>query len=375
MRKILVLGSALLLFAGLSSAQSSRQIKATYSDGYNTKQEIYIPSFKEDGKQTKVRNVILLIGDGMGFGSVNAAMYANGGLTMTSLQAIGFVRTQSTSAFNTDSAASGTAYATGHKTSNNSLGVDSKGERLDNICEKLAPLGYISGIVTTDRITGATPAAFYAHNAQRSDDKGIWQDFAASNFGFVAAGSKKHYNEVDGTTQDAIKNKYNVVHALEDYQADGKPLVYLPVSTGSDRGDFLPSCAQLAIEHLTAQSNKGFFLMVEGATIDHKAHNNNAETLVADILDFDKAVEAAVRFAEQDGHTLVIVTADHETGMANVNKADAETGYASMHFAHKGHSGMMVPLFAYGPHSKDFVRVQENSDVGNMIYALLTARK
>lgn len=135
------------------SAQN-REVIAASGDTYAEKQGSYTPSFKRDGKNARVRNVILLIGDGRGQGAVNAAMYANGGeLTMTNLQCFGYVRTQSADNFTTDSAASGTAYATGQKTNNGYLGVDTAKVKITNIPEILAPLGYACGVLSTDNST------------------------------------------------------------------------------------------------------------------------------------------------------------------------------------------------------------------------------
>ena len=142
-----------------------------------------------------------------------------------------------------------------------------------------------------------------------------------------------------------------------------------------DRGDYLPATTEMAIEYLSARSKKGFFLMVEGARIDKSEHSNDFPGTVKEALDFDKAVEAAIRFAERDGHTLVVISADHETGATILSKAEPENGYALGIFASKGHSPMMVPLFAYGPRSREFSGTQENSDVANKILAILGAKK
>ena len=160
-----------LLFAPLwlgAQGTEPEEVKAYRGSVYVEQQSTYTPSFRIDGKNTRVRNVILLIGDGMGQGAVNAGMYANGGsLTLTNLRTIGYVRTQSADNFTTDSAASGTAYATGVKTNNGYLGKDPAKRNITNIPEYLAPLGYACGVLSTDDLNGATPAAFFAHQAAR----------------------------------------------------------------------------------------------------------------------------------------------------------------------------------------------------------------
>ncbi len=354
-----------------------KEARAFTGEYYATQQSTYTPSFKVDGTNAKVRNVILLIGDGMGQGAVNAAMYANGGkLTMTNLHTFGYVRTQSADNFTTDSAASGSAYATGQKTNNGYLGVNPEKERIANIPEKLAPLGFACGVVSTDDLNGATPAAFFAHQAGRNAKDDIWSDLPGSSLIFASAGTQHAFETLPIGIQESIQREFTVVYNPTDPAGNGaKRLLYLPRTVGDDRGNYLPETTEMAIEYLSANSKKGFFLMVEGAHIDHGAHANNTAQTVKETLDFDKAVEAAIRFAERDGHTLVIISADHETGATTLLRGEPADGYVSTGFASRGHSPMMVPLFAYGPRSRDFSCVQENSDVSNKIVAILKGDK
>ena len=377
MKKNLIL-SFLALCASLTlSAQTENQeITVASAGAYATQQSTYTPSFKVDGTNAKVRNVILLIGDGMGHGAVNAAMYANDGLTMTNLKTFGLVRTQSADNFTTDSAASGTAYATGQKTNNGFVGMNTERERISNIPEYLTPLGYACGVLSSDDLNGATPAAFFAHQAARGDKEEIWADLPGSVLKFASAGKQSTFESMPILTQEAIKRAFTVVYDPKDPAVAGSErLLYLPESVGLDRGDYLPATTEMAIKYLSQRSKKGFFLMVEGARIDKHEHGNELPETLAETLDFDKAVEAAVRFAEQDGHTLVIISADHETGATILTGGDQETGFVRTVFASKSHSPMMVPLFAYGPHSRDFSGVQENSDIANKILRLLGAKK
>ncbi|MCR5070914.1 MAG: alkaline phosphatase [Bacteroidales bacterium] len=361
----------------LSAQEANREITAQLAESYAELQSTYTPSFKVDGTNAKVRNVILLIGDGMGHGAVNAAMYANGGaLTMTNLRTFGLVRTQSADNFTTDSAASGTAYATGQKTNNGFVGMNTEREPIPNIPEMLTPLGYACGVLSTDNLSGATPAVFFAHQAARGEKEAIWADLPASALKFASAGTQSAFESMPLSTQDAIKKTFTVVYDPKDPAVAGSErLLYLPKSVHLDRGDYLPATTEMAINYLSQRGKKGFFLMVEGARIDKHEHNNELPETLAETLDFDKAVEAAVRFAEKDGHTLVIISADHETGATLLNGGDPETGYVRVTFTSGSHTPMMVPLFAYGPHSRDFGCVQENSDVANKILQLLGAKK
>ena len=374
-RKLILL--AALVALGVSAQAQNKEVKAASGDYYATRQSAYTPSFAADGTNRRVRNVILMIGDGMGVGAVNAALYANGGeLTMTNLRTVGFVRTQSADNFTTDSAASGTAYATGQKTNNGYLGMNPAKEVIPNIPELLAPLGYACGVLSTDDLNGATPAAFFAHQPARGMKDEIWADLPGSSLLFASAGTQATFEGLPFATQEEIRRRYTVVYDPDDDDVeDSERLLYLPKSVNLDRGDYLPATTEMAIEYLSERSRKGFFLMVEGARIDKSEHSNDFPGTVQEALDFDKAIEAAVRFAERDGHTLVIISADHETGATILSKADPQTGYALGVFASKGHTPMMVPLFAYGPHSREFSGVQENSDVANKILRLLGGKK
>ena len=371
---IIALSLSLVSFA---QSPAGREVKATQGEVYVQKQSSYTPSFKNDGKEKGIRNVILMIGDGMGVGAVNSAMYANGSLTMTNLRTFGYVRTQSANNFTTDSAASGTAYATGVKTNNGYVGMSVDGQKLQNLPEKLAPLGYACGVLSTDNLDGATPAAFFAHQSERGAASSIWADLPQSSLLFASAGSSEVFGKLDLKTQEAIKAAYSVVYSPDDEAVSGSArLLYLPGSVQYDkRGNYLPETTEMAIEYLSSRSKKGFFLMVEGARIDKESHGNHYDGTVRETLDFDKAVEAAIRFAEKDGHTLVIISADHETGGIILSRGVPEDAYVQGVYTSRGHTPMMVPLFAYGPYSREFTGVQENSDVSNKIYSLLSGRK
>ena len=371
--------SVLALLIALSAPaqdNAKKEIKAVSGETTVVQQGSYTPSFAVDGTKKKVRNVILMIGDGMGLGAVTAAMYANGGeLTMTNLRHLGYVRTQSASSFTTDSAASGTAYATGIKTNNGFVGVDPSKKPVANIPEKLAPAGFACGVVSTDNMNGATPAAFFAHQPARGMKEAIWGDLPLSSLCFASAGTMPEFNGLPAETQKALKENYKLVGSLDAFSAADHKVVYLPQSvTYEERGDFLPATTAKAIEFLAAQSKKGFFLMVEGARIDKESHGNNCEGTVRETLDFDKAVEAAIRFAEKDGQTLVIISADHETGAVVLRNCKPEKGWIEISYSTGSHSPITVPLFAYGPHSTDFCCFQENSDVSNKIVALLLGK-
>lgn len=340
--------------------------------------ETYTPSFDSDGTDIPVKNIILMIGDGMGLAHISSALYANNGkLTLANLRTCGFVKTQSADQFTTDSAASGTAYSTGVKTKNGALGVNEKNEIIKNLPENLIDFNIVSGIVTTDNLDGATPAAFFAHQPNRNMSTEIWRDIIYSPLSFFAAGSLELLKKQPKDFQEKIKQRFKIVDDLKKINTKDKQSIgYLPPqketsSKADGRGNYLPETTQAAIDFLSKKSENGFFLMVEGARIDKSAHKNDFSTLVREVLDFDLAVEKAIRFAEAEGNTLVIITADHETGALSLRSGNLANNTVKGVFVSKGHTPIIVPLFAFGPHSREFSGIQENNDVSDKILNLL----
>ncbi len=332
--------------------------------------EVYTPAFGYLNKKGKVKNVILLFGDGMGLAQLYAGYTANGGkLTIFNMKEIGFSKTSSADDYITDSAAGGSAIATGKKTKNRSIGVDTTGKSCPNLAELLYPKGLKCGVVSAGDITDATPAVFYAHQVERDWSERIAADFMNSNIDVLIGGnpsafSKRHDNR-NLLTELAGKN-YQILtdfNEIDQIKA-GKAVILDDSATRSKikgRGDFLRISAQKSISLLS--NPKGFFLMIEGAQIDYGGHANNIQYVVREMLDFDLAVAEALRFADKDGETLVIVTADHETGGLTLLGGDYSRGMVDGQFSSTDHTAVMVPVFAYGPHSEDFRGVYENTEI------------
>lgn len=343
----------------------------------------YQPTFKSDGAKKKPLNIILMIGDGTGLAQITSGYYANGGeLTLTNLRHLGLVTTQSSSDFTTDSAASGTAWATGQKTYNYAVGVDEEKHPIPNIPERISEKGIISGVVSTDLLDGATPASFFAHQPNRGMAREIWADLPGSRLSFFAAGDKERFESMPQETRDAVQARFTVVNRLDDPRAAAADrLGYLPTKVEAGyivdgRTDFLPVSTRCAIDFLKnhAARKKGFFLMVEGARIDKAAHANQFESMVKEMLDFDKAIAEAIRFADEDGNTLVLISADHETGALSIADGAPEKGNVSGTFAATWHTAIPVPIFAYGPHAQDFIGVQGNDQIARRILELFLTR-
>ena len=320
--------------------------------------EVFRPTFESDGKNFKPQNIILLIGDGNGLTQISATAFANNGeLSVTQLKNIGFLKTQSSDDFTTDSAGAATAMATGHKVPNRYIGVDSLGNSIPNITEILAENGFISGLVTTDEITGATPGAFYAHQKDRSMSESILKDLWKSNLSLAvsAGGSAREdwqkssdFKLLESSKKLALSSENKVSLILKNTSKDKE--MPLPLYTAvSDGLSFLK------------RKKMPFFLLVEGAKIDSYGHANDIAGVVMEGISFDKAVTEALKFADDNGNTLVLITADHETGGLAIPQGNLIKNEIEGDFTTDDHTGTMIPIFAYGPRSDMFQGVYENN--------------
>lgn len=370
----------LLALAAVTAFQLNAQkiVKGSIEDV--PAQGSYHPTYSSDGADYRPMNVILMIGDGTGLAQISAGYFANNEeLTYANLKYMGWVTTKSADAFITDSAASGTAYSSGYKTYNGAVGVDVKKRPQPNIPERVIKQGIISGVVSTDDLNGATPACFFAHQPYRGMTDEIWADLPASVIKYFAAGSKEVFEARPLETQKAINKVFTVVNSLDDPKIEAADRVgVLPpaVETGyivKGRTDFLPRATRQAIDflHQRAKDGKGFFLMVEGARIDKACHSNDFPSAVKELLDFDKAIAEAIKFADEDGNTLVVISADHETSGLVVWGGEPKKGNVEGVHISGGHTATPVPIFAYGPHAQDFIGVQGNEQVAQKILKLL----
>lgn len=319
----------------------------------------------------KPKNIILLIGDGMGVTQISAAMtVADDHLNIKKLKYIGLQQTHSASDYITDSGASGTALATGKKTNNYSIGVDTSGNPVKSILEYGEEEGLLTGLISTSAIVHATPAAFIAHQKSRSDYERVALDFLKTDVDVMIGGGSKYFNQREDEINliDSLKQKgYQVACDLNNIAKDNKKLAVFtaeghnpPVLEG--RGDMLVEATKIALEKLS-NTDKGFFLMVEGSQIDWGGHDMDIDYLLSELIDFDKAVGAALEFAENNGETLVIVTADHECGGLSITGGDIEKNTVEVSFAVDHHTPVMVPVFAYGPDAESYQGIYDNTDL------------
>jgi alkaline phosphatase len=334
-------------------------------------------------KQPVVRNVILLIGDGMGLYHQYVAYTANkGSFEVERCQYVGIAKTAAANNYITDSAAAGTAIACGEKTNNGMLGVLPDGTPLKSMLEYAAENGRTTGMVVSCELTHATPAAFVAHVDSRSENDDIALDLAHNNINVAIGGGRKFFEErADGKNlSDSMKAKgFSVAYTVDEVKSvrNGNLLGLLAEVSPERypaRGEMLTAGTETAINILN-QNKKGFFLMVEGSQIDWAAHENNQGEVISEMLDFDRTIKIALDFAERDGQTLVIVTADHETGGMLITRGNLQSGNMTLSFTSTGHAGVPVPVYAYGPGAERFTGIYENTEFLPKVLGLLGIKR
>ena len=385
-------------------------------------------------QNASAKNVILLIGDGMGFPQLtlariakaneNLTEYGPSRLFMDSMDQTGYVRTSSSNSFVTDSAPAATAMATGQKTNNGVLGEDvtaiqyvRDGANLTTILEMAEKTGLSTGLVTTTRITHATPAGFYAHVDNRDNESEIADQLLNSNVEVMMGGGLQYF--VDKNESDPIGSKGKRTDGrdlLQEFQAKGYVFVYNESAFQRiyanntekllglfDSSHMLyererelspekePSVAEMTGKAISilSKNDKGFFLMVEGGRIDHACHARNLSNTIGDTLAFDDAVKTALDFASGRNDTLVIVTADHECGglvLQPENLSSYESGSINPIFAsgttktpgprydfitemeEATHTAVDVPIMATGPGAEKVSRgMLDNTQIFSII--------
>ena len=319
----------------------------------------------------KIKNIVLLIGDGMGLSQITAGMTANKGyLNLERMPYIGLSKTQSGDAYITDSGAGGTALSIGHKTYDHAIGVDLDTIARTTILEYAHQHEKSTGIVVSCEITHATPAAFYAHVPSRYDYEDIAMDLVKNQVDVFFGGGRKYFTQRKDQKDflQQLKNSgyliIDTINRIEEAKNANKiaGLLYLnsPPKYSEGRGDMLEDATQVALQSLS-QNPKGFFLMIEGSQIDWGGHDNDTKYITDEVLDFDRTLGIVLDFAKKNRQTLVIVTADHETGGMGLNNGNMHTGEVDTSYTTGHHTGVMVPVFAMGPGAAAFAGIYENT--------------
>ena len=367
-------------------------------------------------RQPMVKNVIYLIGDGMGMGAVSTLVLSDDAPTGFELApVIGLSETASANNHVSDSPAGGTALATGVRTINGHTGVDPEGNQLTSILYKAQAMGKKTGMVVNTTLTESTPAAFYGGVTSRKMTYELAKQLTESNVDLAVGAGLNHFiNRPDSLdlTEVFIEKGYDVylnwssvlntqsdkfigilpladVHRREEKTieagaADGQEvclaarlaaqLEEVDTTQLSEPTLYLEKATAKALDVLSRNNKNGFFLMVESAIIDGYGHNNDTEGLVEEMREFDRTLKMLISYIQQNPETLLVVTGDHETGGVAVSYREFQPGENAsvlLRYTTKGHSGTFVPVFAYGAGAETFAGVMKNIDIPNKIMQIL----
>lgn len=344
-------------------------------------------AFAQSLKVDSPRNVIFVVGDGMGVAQVYSSIVAQGGDSSVFLQfpITGFSRTYSYDKYTTDSGAGGSALMTGHKVENHHIAKGPDGTDYPSfLSQARQQYGKSVGFVVTSSVLDATPASTYAHVTDRKLFDSISMQMAQSGFQVMIGGDRnsflpKHRKDGLNPIDTLVSRGYQMAYSLDELSrlkgdhicallSEGKP------GKAPQRGEMLCAGVRKALETLST-NERGFVLMVEGSQIDWACHLNNGQYLAAELADFEEMLRIVLDFARHDGNTLVVVTADHETGGLSLHDGGIAEGDNDMHFARLDHTGVMVPVFAFGPGSGRFSGIQQNTDIPAKIRRLLFPTK
>lgn len=348
---------------------------------YTTENTYDIASVTSPAPDAEIRNVILLIGDGMGLEQVSCAWVLNRGkLNLDNMTTVGLSRTWSTSDLITDSGAGGTALAAGQKTANGHIGTDPDGKPIYSMLDKAAKLGKKTGVVTVCHLADATPADFCCHDDDRYHFDPIIAGYAECGVDYIAGGGRDYFGPKRKDGRDIVAEMkakgYNYATTEEELMAAQLPLLglmsddNLPIA--AERGDLFRNMTAHALDLLCqAAGEKGFALMIEGSCIDDWLHGNDIGKAMEELLDFDRTLGDVLSWAAADGHTLVVVTADHATGALTLQDGDLAEGRIGVAFGNESHNGIAVPIYAWGPGSEVFTGIKENAEWGQLISSFI----
>lgn len=338
----------------------------------------------EEAREIRPRNVVLMIGDGMGLAQITAALYSNDNrLALEAFPIVGFHKSYAANDLVTDSAAGATAFSCGVKTYTGAIGVTRDTLPCKTILEEAEERGLATGLVATSTIVHATPAAFAAHASIRYSYEEIAADFMKLEIDLLIGGGKRYFDRRDEDDRNLYEELKNRGYFVSDYFKEPldqiyfstkRNIVYFTADTQPPAASlgrrYLPYASNQAVRFLNGKTEKGFFLLIEGSQIDWGGHSRNSEIVITEMLDFDKAIKEVYDFARRDGNTLIIVTADHETGGLAINPG-SELNNLNLAFTSNYHTASLIPVFAYGPGAEQFSGIYENTAINHKIRQLL----
>ncbi len=330
------------------------------------------------------KNIILLIGDGMGITQISAGLYSNGNkLNLERFPVTGLHKNYANDDLITDSAAGATAFACGIKTNNGAVGVNTANVPIKSILELAEERQMVTGLIATSSLTHATSASFIAHVPSREMHEEIAEYFLKTEVYFFVGGGKKDFTNRQKDQRNLYTELKDKDYVVVDYQqksiddisvdfdkkfayftADNEPEAY------AEGRRYLMDASKMATRFLKNHSEEGFFLMIGSSQIDWGGHANDSDYLVSELIEFDRVIGEMLDFAEEDGETLVIVTADHETGGYSIDQNSKMDSLATS-FTTDKHTAVMIPVFAYGQGASQFAGIYENTAIyDKMLMAL-----
>ena len=339
--------------------------------------DVYTPTYRNDGGKGKVKNVIYLIGDGMGLSQIVAAFYANKGLTTLQMKYMGLQQNNALDAFTTDSAAGGSALATGERHDNRHISMSSEGEPYPSLSDFFHDKGMPVGVLTLGNVADATPTAFYGHSVERDNADELTRCLMDGRVDLLCgSGIREFTRRSDGVDLiGELEKQYDFVRSVDEINARKGKVICID-ETMDDAAEqanltLLADATKASIAKLQERGGKGFFLMVEGAKIDYAGHSRCLPGSIIEMLSFDLAVAEALKFADRNGETLVVVTADHETGGLVLVDGDERTGRVMGVYVSDDHTPAMLPVFAYGPGADKFCGTYMNTEIARRIKSLI----
>lgn len=332
------------------------------------------------------KNIIILIGDGMGINYVGASILQNAVSPFNDFKSIGLSITCSADKLITDSAAGASAIATGYLTNNKYISVDTLGNPLTTIFEYAESLGLSTGVVVSSTVSHATPGAFLGHTKDRNDQITIAEQMVLGNYDVIIGGGLKYFlpKNLNGDREDqnnlleilqkkgfqTAKN-FPELTAIEDSVKQFYALLEMDgLPEASKRNFTLGDLTKQAITHLKNNDN-GFVLMIEGSQIDWAGHDHKSKELLEEVNDFSTAITEALNFAKSDGNTLIVVTSDHETGGMSITKGSRNAVELELSYTTTSHTASPVGIFSYGPGEEIFRGIMNINNIGQNLFKLL----
>ena len=339
---------------------------------------VTLSCFTVQSQNSKKPNIIMMLGDGMGISQISSGMYSNNNYTsLERSKYVGLIKTHSSDKLITDSAAAGTAMSSGVKTKNRVVGMDDNYKPVKSILEICMDLGYSTGIIVTSTIVHATPASYYAKVKNRYQYENIASQLAKSGINFFVGGGERYFNDrSDNRNLIAEMEDYFFATSIDTYKNNNSNKIgYLtsyddPIEKHKGREPSLPILVESTIQKLE-NLDKPFFLLIESAQIDWAAHDNDPMHMNSEMIEFDNTIKTVFDFIDKDDNTLVVITADHETGGAAITGGNLLKSKVKNNYVSGGHTATMVPVFSSGYEAQNFKGVYDNTEIFDKLRTII----